>query len=216
MALKFTQTKGKAAKSVDALEIKDNDNVVRLVGDVLARYVYWLKTADGKNVAIECLAFDRGLEKFDNRQPDPVREAMPAQKCSWAYAVQCITKPGTDEAAIKTFNLKKKLFQQILTAAEDLGDPTDPETGWDVYFKKQKTGSHAFEVEYTLQVIKCGNGKRALTELERKLVSEMKPIDEVYPRPTVEQVTQQLAALNKPVVEDELPAGMGGDDDIPA
>lgn len=213
MALKFTQTKGKAAKSVDALDIKDNDNVVRLVGDVLARYVYWLKTADGKNVAIECLAFDRGLEKFDNRASDPVREAMPAQKCSWAYAVQCIVNPGTPDAAIKTFNLKKKLFQQILTAAEDLGDPTDPDTGWDVFFKKVKTGTHAFEVEYTLQVLKCK--PRPLTEAERSLVAEMKSIDEVYPRPTVEQVKQQLSALNKPK-EEEVPSELGaGGDDLP-
>lgn len=216
MALKFTSTKGKAAKSVDALDVKDGDNVVRLVGGVLARYVYWLKTPDGKNIAIECLAFDREQEKFDNRKEDPVREAMPGQKCSWAYAVQCIINPNTDAAAIKTFNLKKKLFQQILTAAEDLGDPTDPETGWDVYFKKVKTGSHAFEVEYTLQVIKCGNAKRALTDLERKLVSEMKSIDEVYPRPTVDQIKQQLAALESSPADDVPPeVGDGSSDDLP-
>ena len=40
----------------------------------------------------------------------------------------------------KVVNLKKKLWEQIITAAEDLGDPTDPESGWDVQFKRVKTG----------------------------------------------------------------------------
>jgi len=42
-----------------------------------------------------------------------------------------------------------------LTAAEDLGDPTDPETGWDVMFKRVKTGPLPYNVEYQLQVLKC-------------------------------------------------------------
>ena len=46
-------------------------------------------------------------------------------------------------------------MEQILVAAEDLGDPTDPEAGWDVHFKRVKTGPLAYNVEYQLQALKC-------------------------------------------------------------
>lgn len=211
MALKFSNTQGKAAKSVDALEIKDGDNVVRLVGDVLARYIYWLKNSQNKNVAVECLAFDRNLEKFTNAEPDLVQEAFPEAKCSWAYAVQAIENPGSADARIRTFNLKKKLFQQIITLAEDLGDPTDPVTGWDVAFKKVKTGSKAFDVEYTVQQIRCK--KRPLNETELQLIAEMKSIDDVYPRPKQSDIKRILDSLGgsengdlPPEAADDLPA----------
>lgn len=216
MALNFGKTQGKAGKSVDALELKDGDNVVRLVGGVLARYIYWLKNKDNKNIAVECLAFDRDLEKFTNVERDVVQERDPAARCSWAYAIQCIEFPGTPEARIRTFNLKKKLFQAILTAAEDLGDPTDPETGWDVHFKKSKTGAKAFDVEYTLQQLRCK--VRPLTELERKLVAEMKDIDQVYPRQKVEDIERILDTLDGDGAGsgEKLPAEMSGEnDDVP-
>ena len=78
--------------------------------------------------------------------------------------------------------LKKKLFEAILTAAEDLGDPTDPENGWDVKFKRVKTGPLPYNVEYQLQALKCKT--RALTEDELDLISDLKSMDEVMPRPT--------------------------------
>ena len=79
-------------------------------------------------------------------------------------------------------NLKKKLWEQIITAAEDLGDPTDPTTGWDVKFKRVKTGPLPYNVEYQLQVLKCKH--RELDETEKELVSDLKSMDEVMPRPT--------------------------------
>ena len=70
-------------------------------------------------------------------------------KCTWSYAIQCI-----HDGKVKVLNLKKKLLEQILVAAEDLGDPADPETGWDVHFKRSKTGPQVFNVEYKLQHLK--------------------------------------------------------------
>ena len=78
--------------------------------------------------------------------------------------------------------LKKKLLEQILLAAEDLGDPADPETGWDVYFKRVKTGPMAYNVEYQLQPLKCK--PRALNEKEQELIADLKSMDEVLARPT--------------------------------
>ena len=84
--------------------------------------------------------------------------------------------------ASQVVNLKKKLWEQIITAAEDLGDPTDPEKGWDVKFKRVKTGPLPYNVEYQLQVLKCKH--RPLNEKEMELVLNLKSMDDVMPRPT--------------------------------
>lgn len=184
MALKFGETKGKAVKkSVEAYEYKDGENVVRLIGGVLPRYVYWLKGTNNKDIPIECLAFDREKEKFANIEKDWVPEFFPDKKCSWAYSINCI---DPKDGKVKALNLKKKLFEQIMTASEDLGDPTDFDTGWDVVFKRQKTGPLPFNVEYTLAVLKCK--RRALTADERAVAEAADDIDSKFPRPTSDEV----------------------------
>jgi len=181
MAITFKNVTGKAKKSsAESYTYKDGDNTVRLVGDILPRYVYWTTTTDNKRIPMECLAFDREAERFANVEKDWVQHYFPEMKCSWAYAVQIV-----DDGKVKVLNLKKKLFEQILTAAEDLGDPTDPETGWDVRFKKVKTGPLPFNVEYTLQVLKCK--VRPLSEQEQEAIKEIKPIDAIIRRATPEE-----------------------------
>jgi hypothetical protein len=190
MALKFGETKGKAVKkSVEAYEYKDGDNTVRLIGGVLPRYVYWLKGTNNKDIPIECLAFDREKEKFTNVEVDHVPSYFSDKKCSWAYSINCI---DPKDGKVKALNLKKKLFEQIINAAEDLGDPTDYDGGWDVVFKRTKTGPLPFNVEYNLSVLKCK--VRALTPDERALAEGAENIDSKFPRPSPEEVK---AALEK-------------------
>lgn len=190
MAISFKNTKGKAqSNKVESYEYKDGENVVRLVGGVLPRYIYWLKGSNNKDIPVECLAFSRDKEKFDNLQKDHVPDFFPDLKCSWSYTVNCI---DPKDGKVKALNLKKKLFEQILTAAEDLGDPTDFDSGWDVVFKRVKTGPLAYNVEYQLQVLRCKT--RALSDAERELVGAAKSIDEKYVRPTEDEV---LALLTK-------------------
>jgi hypothetical protein len=199
MALKFGDTKGKAAKrSVDGYKYTDGDNKVRLVGGVLARYVYWLKGTNNKDIPVECLAFSREKEKFDNLEVDHVPTYFPDKKCSWSYAIQCI---DPTDGKVKPLNFKKKLFEQILTTAEDLGDPTDLDTGWDIVFKKVKTGPLPYNVEYTLAVLKCK--PRALSEAEREAVAAAQEIDALYPRPTADEVKALL---------EKMTSGSGSDD----
>lgn len=199
MALKFGDTKGKAGKrSVDGYKYLDNENKVRLFGGVLARYVYWLKGTNNKDIPVECLAFDRQEEKFNNLEVDVVPNFFPDKKCSWSYAIMCID-PSDGKA--KPINLKKKLFEQILTAAEDLGDPTDPDTGWDIVFKKVKTGPLPFNVEYTLAVLKCK--KRPLSEEERAVIAAATEIDALYPRPTVAEVQATLEKMTSGTPDQE-------------
>jgi hypothetical protein len=191
MAISFKNTKGKAqSNKVEAFEYKDGENVVRLVGGVLPRYIYWLKGSNNKDIPVECLAFDREAEKFNNLQKDHVPSFFPDLKCSWSYTVNCI---DPKDGKVKALNLKKKLFEQILSTAEDLGlDPTDYDEGFDIVFNRTKTGPLAFNISYDLKPLKCK--KRALTEAEREVADAAKTIDEKYPRPTEAEV---LATLEK-------------------
>ena len=178
MAIAFNQQKGSAQKSsIDTFQYQDGDNKMRIVGDILARYVYWIKGENDKNIPMECLSFDRNSERFNNVEKDWVREYYPDLKCGWSYATQCI-----EGGKVKVVNLKKKLWEQIITAAEDLGDPTDPETGWDICFKRVKTGPLPYNVEYQLQALKCK--PRALDADELELIADLKSMDDVMPRPT--------------------------------
>lgn len=203
MAIGFNQTAGGAKKSdVKYYEYKNGDNKVRLVGDILPRYVYWVKTAAGKNIPFECLAFNREAETFDNTEVDNVQKFFPDLKCGWAYAGLCI-----EDGELKVVTFKKKLFQQIQTAAEDLGDPTDPQTGWPICFKKVKTGPHAYNVEYQLQVLKCKPEPLSAEDIE--LIKNGKTIDEFLPRETADSQLKRLEKImeglsGEPAGEEEV------------
>lgn len=207
MAIAFNKTKGKAQSSkVDSYEYKDGDNVVRLFGGVLPRYIYWLKGTNGKDIPVECLAFDREQERFNNAEVDHVQRFFPEVKCSWQYTVNCI---DPKDGKAKVLNLKKKLFEQIITAAEDLGDPTDPDTGWDVVFKRIKTGPLPFNVEYQLKALACK--PRPLTEAEREVIAKEKTIDEKYPRPTPEDILKTLERITNGGDEDTTDSTTDGE-----
>ena len=164
---------------------------VRLVGDLLPRYVYWIKGENNKNIPMECLSFDRNSETFNNIEHDHVKDFYPDLKCGWSYAIQCI---DYSDMSVKVLNLKRKLFDQIIVAMEDLGDPTDPVTGYDINFKRKKTGPQVFNVEYQLQVLKCK--PRELNDEEKVLVADLKSMDDVLPRPTADAQLELLRRIN--------------------
>ena len=202
MALSFNDSKGSAQKSaIEAYKFENGENRVRIVGDILARYVYWITGENSKNIPFECLSFNRNTEAFDNLEKDWVRERYPDMKCGWAYATQCI-----HEGKVKVVNLKKKLWEQVITAAKDLGDPTDPETGWDIVFERKKTGPLPYNVEYQLMPLRCK--KRPLDEDELALLEDLKSMDEVMPRPTPDAQKELLDRIagttNKEVDEEAL------------
>ena len=198
MALAFNQTKGEAQKSsIVTYQYRDGDNRVRLVGDVLARYVYWITGENNKNIPLECLSFDRNEERFNNKEKDWVREFYPDLKCGWSYAMQCI-----DNGEVKVINLKKKLWEQILTAAEDLGDPTDPDTGWDICFKRVKTGPLPYNVEYQLQALKCKAA--SISDDDKALLVNLKSMDDVMPLPTPDAQKELLDRLRSAPSGDEI------------
>ena len=196
MAISFNQQKGSAQKtSISTFQYKDGDNSFRLVGDILARYVYWVKGENDKNIPLECLSFDRNAEAFNNKEMDWVREYYPDLKCGWSYATQCI-----DNGEVKVVNLKKKLWEQIITAAEDLGDPTDTETGWEIKFKRVKTGPLPYNVEYQLQPLKCKPS--ALSASDAALAADVKSMDDVMPRPTPDAQKELLDRIRQESVSE--------------
>jgi len=199
MALDFGKARGKAAKgSVDQYQYVNGDNRVRMVGGLLARYVYWIKGMNDKNIPFECLSFDRDAEAFVNKEKDWVKEFYPDLKCGWAYAILCIDPA---DQKVKVLNLKKKLMEQIMTATEDLGDPTDPDTGFDICFKREKTGPQVYNVEYQLQVLKCQNAVRPLTDAEREAFAAATPIDEQLVRPTPDSQEKLLKEIQNKATE---------------
>lgn len=198
MALDFKNTKGKAIKNaVDAYVYTEGDNKVRIFGGIMPRYVYWLKGTNNKDIPVECLAFNRAKEKFDNLEVDHVPAYYPDKKCQWSYSINCIDPKDGKE---KVLNLKKKLFEAIMSAAEDLGDPTDLDTGWDICFKRTKTGPLPFNVDYTLQVLKCK--VRSLSEEERAVIAAAKDIDAKYPRHTPEEIKALLDKISSGTEEE--------------
>lgn len=212
MGIKFTTSAGGAKKStLEQYSYKNGDNCVRLFGDLLPRYIYWIKGENDKNIPMECLSFDREKEAFLNNEKDWVREYYPDLKCSWSYSVQCIDPA---DGKTKVFNLKKKLMDQILVAAEDLGDPTDPENGWDVHFKRVKTGPNVYNVEYTLQTLKCSKSIRPLSDEERALVDAATPIDEILPRPTADAQKELLERVFDGAGNTEVDDSISDDFDI--
>lgn len=203
MALSFNQSKGAAQKSsLNTYKFTDGDNQFRLVGDILARYVYWIEGENKKNLPFECLSFDRNAEAFTNKEKDWVREMYPDMKCGWSYATQGVVTKDDGTVEVKVINLKKKLWEQIITLAEDLGDPTDPETGWDICFKRVKTGPLAYNVEYQLQAIKCQKAVRPLTDAEREAIKDLKSMDEVMPRPTADAQKELLDRIHGATTEE--------------
>jgi hypothetical protein len=193
MAIGFNVTKGSAQKDkISTYNYADKeDHKVRLVGDLLPRYVYWIKGENNKNIPMECLSFDRNSETFNNIEHDHVKDFYPDLKCGWSYAIQCI---DYSDMSVKVLNLKRKLFDQIIVAMEDLGDPTDPVTGYDINFKRKKTGPQVFNVEYQLQVLKCK--PRELNDEEKVLVADLKSMDDVLPRPTADAQLELLRRIN--------------------
>ena len=198
MAKAFGSTRGTAGKSVETYTYVDGDNRFRLVGGLLPRYLYWLVTAAGKKMPIECLAFNRDEERFDNKENDLVPQYFPKAKNQWSYAANIF---DYSDNTVKVVNLKKKLLAQIIELSEDLGDPTDLDTGFDIHFKRAKTGQEVYNVEYTLQQRRCKVAP--MTDDQKLIISKADSIDAKYPRLTEAEIKVKLDRAITPEDDDE-------------
>ena len=219
MAIKFTDLQGKASKSgPDRFKPQEGTNKIRIIGEVVPGYKYWLKTKDNTPVPADCLSFNRDTERFDNSKVDPVRKHFPEMKCSWAYQSLVIDRA---DGKVKLFDHKKKLFESVLGAAKKkMGDPTDPVNGWDIVFTKTKTGPQAFNVEYALETFELENSP--LTDEDKEAIVTAQEafgtISDITKLPTAEEqenfIKTYVLADKEEEVDDNIVSELM-EDDIP-
>lgn len=191
----FDNLNGSAKKSgAKYMKLKDGENTFRIVGGILPGYTYWVKGASGKDAPFECLQFDRAREEFDNLRPDPVKElALKDSKgeplrCSWSYKCQVINR---DTGALEVLQLKKGMLQDIIKfATKQKINPTDFETGCDITVAREKTGPLPFNVAYSVDPFSMQS--TALSDEDKELVSELKPIDELFKQETPDDQRERL------------------------
>jgi predicted CopG family antitoxin len=209
MSKSFANTRGSAKTDrPENFKFIDGINTIRIFGNVIPRYVYWVPNAvTGKEVPLENLSFDRDSESFTSSDKDWVKKMYPALKSKKSYIIYCI---DARDNKIKVMELKPKLHNQIKTAVEDLGDPTDLDAGWWLSVKKEKTGPLPINVEYTLITLKCK--KESLSEELRNLIAKTPTIEEAFTRPTPEDIKKALDRLSDKEEESEDEAEFNGDD----
>ena len=176
-------------KEIERLTQNIGDTKVRLVGDVLPRYCYWVVTTEGKKMPVECLEFQRDTEAFDSSAENPFKEVpadVYADKPQFSYV--CNVLDRTD-GKIKLFDLRATIYGQIVDYASnpDYGSPADSEKGYDITIKKEKTGPLPQNVKYT--VIPARNNS-ALSEDEKGL--ELFDLDRIYKRQSYDEQKEWL------------------------
>jgi hypothetical protein len=177
MGVGFSDAHGSAQKTgLDYIKLEFGETRFRMVGDLRPRYAYW-KELKSNSIPVECLSFDPEQEKFTNIEKDWFKHYFPEAKCVWSYVIQVL-----DGDVVKLCGLKKKLFDQIQTAAKSLGDPTDYVDGYTLVIDKKKTGPNRFNVEYTLDVLATQKTQGPLTDEQLEAVKELKSIDDLIPR----------------------------------
>jgi hypothetical protein len=176
-------------KEIERITLGIGDTRIRLIGDVMPRYCYWVVTKEGKKMPIECLQFDKESETFDNRIKDPFKEIdadVYSEKPQFAYVCNVIDRA---DGKIKLFDLRSTIYSQIVDYArnEDYGSPADPVSGYDLTIKKEKTGPLPQNVKYT--VIPARNSKALTTE---ELELELFDLSKIYKRQTYDEQKEWL------------------------
>lgn len=186
---KGKQKAGDQKREIERITLGLGDTKLRLVGDVLPRYVYWVVTKDNKKMPVECLQFDRDTETFDSNAKDPFKEIdadVYSDKAQFAYVCNVIDRK---DGKIKLMDLRSTIYAQIVDYArnEEYGSPADPETGYDLTIKKEKTGPLPQNVKYS---ITPARSSKPLSGEEREL--ELYDLSKIFKRPTYEEQKQWL------------------------
>ena len=170
-------------REIQRLKLTIGDTKIRLVGELMPRYVYWITTTEGKRMPLECLSFSRETEKFTT-EDDPFKELSAdvfSDKSQFAYICNIIDR---NDGRIKIFDLKSTIYRQIVDFAgnPEYGNPAHPDTGYDITVKKEKTGPLPQNVKYTCLPARAST---ALTEEEK--TAELFDLNRIYKRQTYEE-----------------------------
>ncbi len=177
-------------KEVDRLKIDTNSQAtVRLIGNVLPRYVYWITTTEGRRMPVECLEFIRDTESFDPTAKNPFSE-LPEEvfneKPQFAYVCNVFDRGSK---SIKLFDLKRTILSAVLEYARnpDWGNPADLKEGYDITIKKEKTGPLPQNVKYT-----CIPSPRKGPLTEEEAGADLYDLEAMFKRQTYDEQKQWL------------------------
>jgi hypothetical protein len=176
-------------REIERLTLPIGDTKIRLIGEVLPRYVYWVVTSEGKKMPVECLQFDRQTEGFNNNAKDPMKEIdedIYSDKPQFAYVCNVIDRKDNK---IKIFDLRSTIYKQIVDYATnpDYGNPADDDTGYDITIKKEKTGPLPQNVKYSVIPARSNS---SLSEAEKS--AELFELDKIYKRQSYEEQKEWL------------------------
>jgi len=176
-------------REIERYTLKLGDNRIRLIGDVMPRYCYWVITKEGKKSPVECLQFSRETETFNNSAEDPFKQIDPdlyAEKPQFSYVCNVIDR---SDGSIKLLDLRSTMYAQIVDYATnpDYGNPASADAGYDLTIKKEKTGPLPQNIKYT---VIPGRNNSPLTEDEQ--AAELFDLSKIYKRPTFDEQKQWL------------------------
>ena len=145
--LKKPASTGGTKREIVRVKLDAPSTKIRLVGNVLPRWIRWVTTKEGKKYPLEVVSFDRDTEEFTNAK-DPfteLSEEVYNEKPQFAYVVNCFDR---SDNRLKLLDLKLTVFRQLLDLAKDpeYGSPADEKTGYDVTIIKEKTGPLTYAV----------------------------------------------------------------------
>ena len=199
-------------RDIERVTLGMGDTKVRLIGDVMPRYCYWVVTKDGKKMPLECLQFDRATESFNSSVKDPFKEIDPdvySDKPQFAYVCNVIDRA---DGKIKLLDLRSTIYSQIVEYATnpDYGSPADSDNGYDLTIKKEKTGPLPQNVKYTVIPARSNS---SLKPAERE--AELFDLEKIFKRQSYDEQKQWLiqnTSLFTGDVSDEFKASEGVDD----
>jgi hypothetical protein len=186
--LKKPSSQNSNSRDIERVKIDGPETRVRFVGPVMPRYVYWVVTNEGKRYPLECLSFDRETEQFNNGR-DPFKEIpdyIYADKPQFAYICNVIDRK---DGAIKLLDLKTTIYKQLVDYATnaDYGSPADPDNGYDITIKREKTGPQPQNVKYTVMP---SRNSIPLKPAEREM--ELYNLENIFKRQTYEEQKEWL------------------------
>jgi len=201
---------------VSLSKLSENESIkIRLVGEVLPNYRYWVVTRDGKKLPKITPFFDRETESISSEDP----LLGNAQK-DFFYTCNCIVR-GTSTPEMKILILKSTVYQYLYSLAldDEYGDPADPETGYDIVITKERTGPKPMNIKYNCRP---GRGSTPLTPEEKEL--GLHNLEELYNPGTKEDyitwVKENTTVLDAKMLEEAQTYGsensnVNKDEDIP-
>lgn len=192
---------------------------IRLVGDLLPGYAYWLKNSLNKDRKFDNLAFNPATERWDSGQPDVVKEfgfternekgeTVP-MKSKRNYQIQILNRAS---GKLEVMSLSKSMFDSIVAYCRDTG-VTDVGS-LELFIDKTGDQARWSSIRYNLNQVKTMqfNSQPAKVEEARakdgELLKDLKDIKELFPRPTPEELRAQIQAFleAKPEADKNTPA----------